>query len=147
MDPEVISEFDKAAITVIKLPAATSAILQPCDVSVCFRELKRLVREMRYFGTIRDTTQASLKAISSRLLKRENCGWAKLFLERLEYSVCSIAPVLPLAFHFPSIISTFQSMGYCPFDLPTILRQGDELPEPVLAAAERSWDKLLRLVG
>lgn len=147
MDAEVIAEFTKAQVTVIKLPAATSAFLQPCDVSVCFRELKRLVRQGRYFGTIRDSTQASLKTISSTLLRRDNCAWSKLFLERLEYSVNSIAPVLPLAFHFASIMSTFQSMGWSPFDLPTILARGDEVPQPFLTACERAWPKLFIMCG
>jgi hypothetical protein len=76
-----------------------------------------------------------------------NCGWSKVFLERLEYAVSCIAPVLPEAFAFPNIISTFEDMGWCPFNLSTILSRGDELPQPVITACERAWPKLLELCG
>jgi len=143
LDEEVREEFRKLGVTVIKLPAATSAVLQPCDVSVCFRELKRLVHQMRYFGVLRPGTRASLKKIRLTLLGRHGCAWQKVFLDRLEYSVCAIAPALPLAFNYASIISTFDDMGWSPYNLRRILSRAQDTSEAVMTQCETAWPKLL----
>jgi hypothetical protein len=98
---------------------------------------------MKFFGVLRPSTRASLRVIRGRLLDRQNCTWQKIFLERLEYSVSAIAPVLPLAFHYAAIISTFDDMGWAPFNLRKILLRAQDVSEAVILACERAWIKLL----
>ena len=115
MTEDMLQAFVDKAVTAMKLPASFSAISQPLDVSVCFREFKRLIKKGTYYGEISPHLRLSFEGLQDELNSDESASsWRDSFMHQLEHALYCGAPVLHRAFCYPNIMRVFQLMGWCP---------------------------------
>jgi hypothetical protein len=141
---EMLKAFVNKQVIVMKLPAAFSAIGQPLDVSVCFREFKRLIKAGRFYGKISPYLQVSFEALQDALSADTTAAsWADGFLLQLEHALYCAARVLHIAFGYPNVMKTFEMMGWCPSNFETIIRRTKYITEDDVQQCLDAWPRLL----
>jgi len=118
-----LQKLDACGLDVMKTPASTTGVLQPLDVSPCFKTLKRLIAYTKKSLKVdkNDVVMASYKAVVDEL------GLSALTRRRVDTMILFLHTHLSTAFTMKNVRYGFQQAGVYPFKIEAIIDQARTL--------------------
>lgn len=124
---DMIREFDRCDISMLKTAASCTAIQQPCDVGPLFRTLKARIKTTELRDEIASARWKSLYINCYTVLEQHNknfrAGWSTAHMDQTSNGLCAIVAVLQQSITTRHVIGGWRHSGLHPFNLNQIMAQ------------------------